>query len=199
MRRLYENKKNRDFVRTIIRNDWKIICDFDNNTFDKLLTKILSTIEKIIEWNLDLKLLTISQLENNKNINLKRRRQKNSIDNLIFRNDNEINERDFSISQSIRRSIKKLREYFVDDDKTINFCVCEKISIMLIKRIFKKIANKTTMRHNHEILRFVYKLLKTIFQRDLSNVCRRYLKIVKIFLKLKMNNLRTQQLRYRFK
>ena len=130
---------------------------------------------------------------------MKRRRQKNSIDDLIFRNDNEINERDFSISQSIRRSIKKLREYFVDDDKTINFCVCEKISIMLIKRIFKKIANKTTMRHNHEILRFVYKLLKTIFQRDLSNVCRRYLKIVKIFLKLKMNNLRTQQLRYRFK
>ena len=143
--------------------------------------------------------MTISQFENDKNINLKRRRQKNSIDNLIFRNDNEINERDFSISQSIRRSIKKLREHFVDDDKTINFCVCEKISIILIKCIFKKIANKTTIRHNHEILKFVYKLLKTTFQRDLNNVCHRYLKIVKIFLKLKMNNLRTQQLRYRFK
>ena len=135
--------------------------------------------------------MTILQFENDKNINLKRRRQKNSIDNLIFRNDNEINERDFSISQSIRRSIKKLREHFVDDDKTINFCVCEKISIMLIKRIFKKIANKTTMRHNHEILKFIYKLLKTTFQRDLNNICRHYLKIVKIFLKLKINNLRT--------
>ena len=143
--------------------------------------------------------MTISQFENDKNINLKRRRQKNSIDNLIFRNDNEINERDFSISQSIRRSIKKLREHFVDDDKTINFCVCKKISIMLIKRIFKKIANETIMRHDYEILRFVYKLLKTTFQRDLNNVCRRYLKIVKIFLKLKMNNLRTQQLYYRLK